>query len=197
MIKKLCSWLYSIDQSYEFVVYLLCAILLYATTSPMLSAWKTEIITLLLLVSTFIGAKLAIKSIKNMMVWLLITPLVFTLIFIASFSILFSDLATDFIFAVIIIVITTVVWALTAWIFNEEKTKIAMSILNDIFRYILVFSLLANWYQYPSIIVEAIKPFGMTPGSLIETSIKIVTLPYVLAGIAGTFILNLRQWKII
>lgn len=197
VIKRLWYWLDARNQAYTFLECLFCVIYLYTMPSPVFAAWRTEIMILTGLGFAFIGARLAMQSVKKTIVWLLVTPFVFSLPLIAYFADSWNDVSANFNIALIVIATATAVWAGTAWCFNEEKTKMAMSMLNDIFRYILAFSLVANWYQYPGMFMEFAKHFGMTPGTVIEASIKIVTLPYVLAGIAGMFILNLRQWKII
>lgn len=197
VIKKLWRWLEARNQAYSFLMCLCCVIYLYTMVSPVFKNWRNECMILAVMGFAIIGARVAIQSVKKMMIWLLITPLVFSLLMIAFLGNSLDDLSANFNIALIVIATATVIWAGTACFFDAEKTKMAMSILNDIFRYILALSLVANWYQYSGVLIEFTKPFGMSPGTVIEASIKIITLPYVLAGIAGVFILNLKQWKII
>ena len=198
-IRRVWNWLDARDQAYSFLVCLCCCVYLYIMVSPVFEPRRMELMSLIGLIFIFIAAKVAMQSIRRMMIWLLVMPFVFSLPLIAYLSSSLNDLANNFGIALIVVVVATVVWVGTALCFDEEKTKRAMSILNDIMRYALALSLVANWYQYSesSMLMEVAKYFSMTPGAVIEASIKIITLPYVLAGIAGMLILNLRQWKII
>lgn len=197
VIKRLWRWLETGDQAYSFLMCLCCVIYLYTMASPVFKNWRNECMILAVMGFAIIGARVAMQSVKKTMIWLLVTPFVFSLLLVAFLANSLNDLSANFNIALVVIATATVIWAGTACFFDADKTKMAMSILNDIFRYILALSLVANWYQYPGVLIAFTKPLGMAPGTVIEASIKIITLPYVLAGIAGVFVLNLKQWKII
>lgn len=199
MIRKLWNWLEARNQAYSFLACLCGCIYLYTLISPAFEPWRTTITNLFILGFTIFLAKEAMKSVKRMMFWLMVMPFVTSLSLLAYLESTWQDITSNFSIAIIVIFVATVVWVGTALCFNAEMTRRAMSILNDGVRYALGLALVANWYQYSeeSLIAELARHVAIAPGAIIEAGVKILTLPYVLAGIAGMLILNLRQWKFI
>lgn len=169
---------------------------LYACSLTQEDSWRSMLFLLTGITAITVVSKAAQDSIRRMIAWLLFMPLFIGLIVIAWLETSLQVLSNNFKMAVLFIGVATLVWGVAGYFFKKDPIKRAMSMLNAAIRYMVAFALVFNWYQYTAgtSISQIATGISMVPGSMLEMLVKIITLPYVLAGIAGPLAWEVRDW---
>ena len=137
-------------------------------------------------------------TVYKICIFLMITPII-SIIILALLSFVWKAVVMDTIFIISFSFIFIGTWIFAAVYFDKDKVKAAMTIINAFFASILVLTFLANFINYNSYsyIITTANQTGISSATLIESLIKYLTFPYVLAGIWGAVIIELRHLKII
>lgn len=163
------------------------------------SSISVSIVYLHLLRTWFVSS----NSIWMIIIWLLFSPFVISILLIAYISLVWEDIQKDQFFITSFFIIFILTWAISSLLFNLERIKAAVTILNAIFTSALTIVFLTSLnadltklFFSKDILIEANKE-GFSSNYLIELFTKLLTLPYVLSAIWALVIIELRSLKII
>jgi hypothetical protein len=137
----------------------------------------------------FRSSILASITIFRIICWLLCAPFLISIVVIGYISFIWSDILQDkyFIYAFLFLFVFS--WMLAGYIFDLNKVKAAILILNTIFTSIVTIAFLttldANLSKLvfdESMISAALKE-GFSANTLIELLVKVLTFPYIISAI--------------
>ena len=139
------------------------------------------------------------NSIFKIFIWLLFAPFIISCVVIGSIELSWIDTVPNVPFTVVFIILFVASWMLGGYVFETKKVKVAMMIINAIVLSLLGLSFISNFYEGTSLLpltpedIKALKVLGMAPNVLIEILIKVLTLPYLLAGLWGLVVVELAD----
>lgn len=143
------------------------------------------------------------KSILGICFWLFVSPIFIALILSVTVASYLTKINQDNLFIIIVCTLIILLWCISALILDKDKVKASLLINNAILTTILAISFLSTIDDSFSKIIydksyidEAIS-IGISPNSIIELLIKLLTLPYVLGAIWSSVLIELRHLDIL
>lgn len=136
----------------------------------------------------------------RIMKWLSVAPLGILIFLLLYISLISESIANNTLFGYCLFnVVFVATWIIGALVFDFNKVKAALLILNAIIITFLSISFVLYTIDtqhlaviLPHQIIPELKKIELTPSSFLELIFKIMTLPYVLASIWSIVILELR-----
>ena len=142
------------------------------------------------------------NGIKNYL-WLILVPFIVAAILTSLILMLWKPASTGIPFGVVFISFFVLIWMFAAYIFDLAKVKAAITILNAIILSVLAVTFITSFDMTYSMLVfdmdmiKEAQEAGVSSNGLLEYLIKLLILPYLLAGIWGAVIAELRQTGVI
>lgn len=143
------------------------------------------------------------NSVISIILWLLIAPFFISIFVVAIVGMFWKPIEQDNYFTISFFILFIGSWIFASIIFELTKVKAAVTILNAIITTILAIvfltSLDSDYSQVmfsEELIKEADKE-GFSANSLIELSVKLITLPFVISAIWSLVVIELRSLGII
>lgn len=140
-------------------------------------------------------------TISRMIIWLLIAPGIISLVIIGYISVFWNEVLYNMPFSIGFILFFIIVWTLAAYNFDKRKIRAAMTFINAVtlttlgLTFIFYFNVGNSFIPMSQADLTELTAAGLSQASLLEILIKMITLPYFLAGIWGLAVLEIREAK--
>ncbi|MCQ6268242.1 hypothetical protein M1K46_21780 [Fictibacillus sp. WQ 8-8] len=142
------------------------------------------------------------NTVFRQVIWLISAPVILALLPFMVIGVFIPMLINnDLYFFLIYVFFFILTWVFVAFVFDIEKIKVAVQIVNALFLSIL--SVTFVFYFTPDLLKDIfskevlvdIKKDGLEIESLIDLFIKLLTIPYILSGIWVNVAIAYREYK--
>lgn len=161
------------------------------------------VIMTLVYTNIFRSSILASTTIIRIICWLICAPFLISIVVVSYISFVWSDIQQDKYFLYIFLFLFVLSWMLAGYIFELNRVKAAILILNTIFTSFVTIAFLttldANLSKlvFDDNMINAAANEGFSTNTLIELLVKILTFPYIISAIWAQLIVELRSLGII
>lgn len=157
----------------------------------------------LVYLNMFRSSVLASTTVFRILLWLIAAPSIISIVILGYISFLWDGVEQERYFIFLFLVFFILSWVFAGYVFELNKVKAALLILNSIFTSLLAIAFLTTLDSnlsslvFDSEIINAASQQGFNENSLIETIVKILVFPYVMSAIWAQLIVELRSLGII
>ncbi|MBV4427205.1 hypothetical protein [Clostridium tyrobutyricum] len=144
-----------------------------------------------------------INSILKICMWMFLFPFLLSVFFTMLFIQYYKNNNYDHLLIIVLCICIILLWIISALILDRDKVKAAILINNAIIATVVSVTFLTSLnpniakIMYDKEFIEQSIKAGIPARSIAELGIKLLTLPYILAGIWSKVIIDIRCMEII